>query len=157
MSPAMFKKERYERIIVQLTELFEKTSDPIARMATAAALLKGKMKHLFWIGFYRLVTGDLVVGPYQGSLACQVLARHTGVCWAAVDRGETVVVPDVEKFQGHIACDSRSKSEIAVPVRDMAGEIVAVLDADATVLAAFDAEDAYGLEHVAGLIYRPLS
>ncbi len=156
MSPAMSKKERYERVIAQLMGLFEKTSDPIARMATAAALLKGKMNHFFWAGFYRLVGEDLLVGPYQGSLACQVLARHTGVCWAAVDRGKTVVVPDVEKFPGHIACDSRSKSEIAVPVRDTTGAIVAVLDVDATVLDAFDAEDANGLEQLAKLIYRPL-
>ncbi len=77
-----------------------------------------------------MLDGDLVVGPYQGPLACQVLARGRGVCWAAVERGETVIVPDVRQFPGHIACDARSLSEIVVPVRDKDGAIVAVLDVD---------------------------
>ncbi len=156
MPSGMSKEERYGRIAAQLAELFKKTSDPIARMATAAALLKGKMNHFFWVGFYRVVGEDLIVGPYQGALACQVLARHTGVCWATADRGETVIVPDVEKFPGHIACDSRSKSEIAVPVRDHEGKIAAVLDVDAVVLDAFDENDANGLERIADLIYHTL-
>ena len=146
------KAARYDRVAAQLEEQFAKTRDPIARMATAAALLKGKLGHLFWVGFYRLVDGELTVGPYQGALACQVLARHTGVCWAGLDRGETVIVPDVEAFPGHIACDSRSRSEIVVPVRDRDGRVWAVLDADSDRPRAFDDDDARGLERIARMI-----
>ncbi|HSA32409.1 MAG TPA: GAF domain-containing protein [bacterium] len=146
------KTAKYDRIVAQLEELYLKTPDPVARMATASALLKGKFKYFFWVGFYRLVDGELTVGPYQGALACQVLKKHTGVCWAAVDRGETVLVPDVEKFPGHIACDGRSRSEVVVPLRDRAGRIWAVLDVDSDELNSFDADDAKGLEKVAALI-----
>lgn len=149
------KKERYTRLIAQMEGILSKTNDPIARMATSAALIKGKFPHFFWVGFYRLIGEDLIVGPYQGSLACQILARHTGVCWAAIDRNETIIVPDVTKFPGHIACDSRSKSEIAVPVPDGQGKVAAVLDGDATTLDAFDDDDRYGLERIAMLIYPP--
>src|SRR5512147_3325468 len=83
-------RDRYGRIAEQLAPLFAKVVDPQARMASAAALLHHKMPHFFWTGFYRLVDGDLVVGPYQGALACQVLERHTGVCWASADRNEVV-------------------------------------------------------------------
>ena len=146
------KAAKYDRVVAQLEELYQKTPDPIARMATAAALLKGKFKYFFWVGFYRLVDGELTVGPYQGSLACQVLRKHSGVCWAAIDRGETVLVPDVEKFPGHIACDGRSKSEVVVPLRDRDGRIWAVLDVDSDELDSFDVDDAKGLEKVAALI-----
>jgi GAF domain-containing protein len=121
-------------------------------MATVAALLYHKFDHYFWCGFYRRVGGDLVVGPYQGPLACQVLARGRGVCWEAVKRGEAVVVPDVHKFPGHIACDSRSLSEIVVPVRSAAGEVVAVLDVDSDKLDQFDEEDRQGLEAIVELL-----
>ena len=94
------------------------------RMATTAALLYHKFEHYFWCGFYRLADGDLLVGPYQGPLACQVLARGRGVCWEAVRRGETLIVPDVRLFPGHIACDARSLSEIVVPLRDASGAII---------------------------------
>lgn len=144
---------RYGRIAGQLEELYAEVSDPLSRMASAAALLHHKMPRFFWTGFYRLVGGDLIVGPYQGPLACMLLERHTGVCWAAVDRGEPVLVPDVHEFPGHIACDSRSRSEVVVPVRDAAGEIVAVLDVDSTELGAFSEVDVEGLQRVAGLIH----
>ncbi|HNT27842.1 MAG TPA: GAF domain-containing protein [bacterium] len=146
------KTAKYDRIVAQLEELYLKTPDPIARMATASALLKGKFKYFFWVGFYRLVGGELTVGPYQGALACQVLKKHTGVCWAAIDRGETVLVPDVEAFPGHIACDSRSRSEVVVPLRDRDGRIWAVLDVDSDELDSFDADDVAGLKKVAALI-----
>ncbi len=123
-----------------------------ARMATAAALLHHKMPHFFWTGFYRLQGGDLVVGPYQGPLACAVLARSQGVCWACVQRGAPVLVPDVHAFPGHIACDARSRSEVVVPLRDAAGQVVAVLDVDSQRLAAFDEVDVQGLAAVADLI-----
>jgi GAF domain-containing protein len=146
---------RYDRIAVQLEELFRKTTDPTARMATAVALLHHKMPHFFWTGFYRLVDGELVVGPYQGPLACQVLEREKGVCWAGVRREEPVLVPDVHEFPGHIACDARSQSELVVPVRDGAGRIVGVLDVDSEQLAAFGEADVAGLSRVVAMIYGP--
>jgi len=147
------KRDRYARIVKQLGELFARTTDPVARMATAAALLHAKMPTFFWTGFYLLVDDELTVGPYQGSLACLVLAKHTGVCWACVDRGEAVVVTDVHAFPGHIACDARSRSEVVVPLRDRSGSIVGVLDVDAEEPAAFDDVDREGLEAVARLIH----
>lgn len=146
------RRDRYTRIRAQLAELLTKTPDPVARMATVVALLHHKMPHFFWTGFYRLLDGDLVVGPYQGPLACQVLARGQGVCWAGVQRGESVVVPDVEKFPGHIACDARSKSEIVVPLRDAEGRILGVLDVDSDRPAAFDEVDREGLEPLVAMI-----
>lgn len=146
-------KDRYGRIADQLEELFHKTGDPIARMATAAAVLHHKMPHFFWTGFYRLQDGDLVVGPYQGPVACSVLKAPEGVCWAGVTSAETLLVPDVEAFPGHVACDSRSRSEIVVPLRDRGGEIVGVLDVDAKEPDAFTMADREGLEKIVGLIF----
>lgn len=147
------KLARYGRIREQLSGLLgKKTTDMQARMATIAALLYHKFDPYFWCGFYRLLDGDLVVGPYQGPLACQVLARERGVCWAAVQRGGTVIVPDVRQFPGHIACDSRSLSEIAVPVRDERGVIVAVLDVDSDKTGQFDDADREGLEALVALL-----
>jgi GAF domain-containing protein len=146
-------RARYERIQAQLAELFAKNDDPLARMATAVALLHHKNSHFFWTGFYRLVDGDLLVGPYQGPLACAQLERGTGVCWACVERGEPVLVPDVEAFEGHIACDSRSKSEVVVPLRDASGRITGVLDVDAKKRDAFTRTDVEGLTGVVALIH----
>jgi L-methionine (R)-S-oxide reductase len=147
------KRERYRRVAEQLRELFVSTSDPIARMATAAALLHAKMTGFFWTGWYLLNDGELLVGPYQGSLACLVLPAHQGVCWAGIDRGEALIVPDVHAFPGHIACDSRSRSEIVIPLRDRSGAVVGVLDVDSERPAHFDETDREGLEAVAALIY----
>jgi len=148
------RSARYDRIVVQLRELFGKygaACDREARLATAVALLHHKMPHFFWTGVYRLEGEDLVVGVYQGPLACAVLERGTGVCWACVERGETIVVPDVLAFPGHIACDARSKSEVVVPLRDTGGRIVGVLDVDSERPEAFDETDACGLERVVRL------
>jgi L-methionine (R)-S-oxide reductase len=146
------KRERYRRVAEQLRELFVSTSDPIPRMATAAALLHAKMGGFFWTGWYLLRDGELTVGPYQGSLACLVLPAHRGVCWAGIDRGEAVIVPDVHAFPGHVACDSRSRSEIVIPLRDASGAVVGVLDVDSERPAHFDEIDREGLEAVAALI-----
>ena len=148
------KQQRYDRIFTQLEGLLTTTPDPVARMATVAALLAGKMPQFFWIGFYRLIDGQLLVGPYQGPLACQKLPAGKGVCWAAVNTNDAVVVPDVHQFPGHIACDARSQSEIVVPCRDAQGCIRAVLDADSSKRGAFDAVDAAGLLRIAAMIYR---
>lgn len=144
---------RYARIVEQLRELFVKTHDPTARMATAAALLHHKQPHFFWTGFYRLVGGELVVGPYQGPLACAVLPGPAGVCWAAVQRAESILVPDVHAFPGHVACDSRSRSEVVVLMRDASGAIVGVLDVDSERPDAFGPDDLRGLETIAALIH----
>lgn len=143
---------RYRRIAAQLAELFLKTDDPTARMATAVAVLHHKMPHYFWTGFYRLVDGALVVGPYQGPVACAVLHGPEGVCWAGVRGDATVVVPDVHAYPGHVACDARSRSEIVVPVRDRAGVVVAVLDVDSEHPDAFGAADREGLERIVALL-----
>ena len=147
------KAGRYARIIAQLEELFVKTADPFARMATIAAVLHHKMENFFWTGFYRLVDDDLTVSVYQGSLACLVLKKHTGVCWSAVDQAKTVIVDDVHQFPGHIACDSRSNSEIVVPVFNKDGLVTAVLDIDSTIFANFDQTDAEYLEKICRLVY----
>ena len=148
------KKERYSRVIEQLEDLFKATDDPICRMATISSLLNHKLGHFFWVGFYRLIDGELLVGPYQGTLACQKLQRDTGVCWASVNRRQAVVVPDVEKFPGHIACDSRSKSEIVIPVYDKGGNVVAVLDADSDQLDTYDDIDRENLQTIVDMIYQ---
>jgi len=147
------KKQLYEQINRQLQELFLKTGDPIARMATAAAVLYHNFDHYFWCGFYRLLDGELTVGPYQGSPACQVLKKESGVCWAGISGGKTVIVADVHKFPGHIACDPRSASEIVVPVRNRNGEIVAVLDVDSDKTGQFDETDAAALEKISRMIF----
>jgi GAF domain-containing protein len=143
---------RYERIFDQLAELFAENDDPIARMATISALLHHKMPHFFWTGFYRLIDGKLVVGPYQGPLACAILDGPEGVCWACVKRAESIIVPDVHAFAGHVACDARSQSEIVVPVRDGSGKIVAVLDVDSDQPDSFSTVDQAGLEKIVALV-----
>jgi GAF domain-containing protein len=145
--------DRYRRVTDQLTELFATNRDPIARMATIAALLHHKMPHFFWTGFYRLQDGKLVVGPYQGPLACAVLDGPEGVCWAGIHRREPVLVPDVHAFEGHVACDSRSQSEVVIPVRDGAGEVVAVLDVDSDQPDAFSGTDVEGLVRIVALVH----
>lgn len=148
--------DRYTRIVAQLTDLFDTNRDPIARMATIAAVLHHKMPHFFWTGFYRLQDGKLVVGPYQGPLACAILDGPDGVCWAGVNRGEPVHVSDVHAFPGHVACDSRSQSEVVIPVHDQHGNIVAVFDVDSDQPDAFSQTDVEGLVAVMELIYRGL-
>ena len=143
---------RYGRIHAQLEPLLAQTGNTTARLATVAALLHHKLPHFFWTGFYILDRGELTVGPYQGTLACLILEKSQGVCWAAVNRRQTVVVPDVHQFPGHIACDSRSASEIVVPLVDGQGEVWAVLDIDSRSLDAFSEVDREWLEKIVRLI-----
>jgi GAF domain-containing protein len=145
--------ERYGRIHEQLVELFARNRDPIARMATIVALLHHKMPHYFWTGFYRLQDGKLVVGPYQGPLACAILDGPEGVSWAGIQRAEPVLVPDVHAFEGHVACDGRSQSEVVLPVRDAEGQIVGVLDVDSDQPDAFSATDLVGLTSIVALVH----
>ena len=146
------KKGRYERIYKQLEELVGKSDNPISRMATVVAVLHHKMEYFFWTGFYLMQDGRLLVGPYQGPVACQELAKNKGVCWSGINKKETIVVADVHQFPDHIACDSRSKSEIVVPLRSRKDEIIGVLDVDSKDLASFDEIDAEWLEKIIKLI-----
>jgi len=143
---------RYKRIYHQLESLCQHTSNPISRMATVAALLHHKMPHFFWTGFYILDFGELIVGPYQGPLACQVLEKNLGVCWAGIIRRSTILVPNVHDFPGHIACDSRSNSEIVVPLLDEDGQSWAVLDVDSKKPDTFTEIDKTWLEKIVKLI-----
>ena len=147
------KTERYKRIAKQLELLFRKISDPTARMSTTAALLHHKFSYFFWTGFYLLKEGELIVGPYQGPVACLLLEKNRGVCWAGINGSKAVIVPDVEKFPGHIACDNRSRSEIVVPMFDTNNEIIGVLDIDSKALDSFDLIDQKGLEDIVKLIF----
>lgn len=147
------KTGRYNRMYEQLQELFIKTDSQEAQMATAIALLHNKMDYFFWTGFYFLRDGELTIGNYQGSLACLVLKKDTGVCWAAINQKKTLIVDDVEQFEGHIACDGRSESEIVVPIKNKSGEIIGVLDIDSRTKKSFSNADAVGLEKIINLIF----
>ncbi len=146
------KTGRYERIYQQLQGLLAKPGNPISRMATVTAVLSHKIDYFFWTGFYLLEQGDLIVGPYQGPVACQLLAKDTGVCWASINQGKTIIVPDVHRFPEHIACDSRSNSEIVVPLRNKNGLLIGVLDVDSKDFASFDETDQLWLEKIVRLI-----
>lgn len=146
------KTGRYQRIYTQLQGLLTATRNREARMATIAAVLHHKMDYFFWTGFYCLTHGELIVRSYQGPVACQVLKKNTGVCWKAITDGETIVVTDVHEFPGHIACDSRSRSEIVVPLHDNNGDVYGVLDIDSADLSSFDETDAEWLEKIVALV-----
>ncbi len=146
------KDNRYKRLFDQINGLIKADADIIANMATVVAVLHHKMDCFFWTGFYRIIDGELIVGPYQGPAACIHLKKDTGVCWAGVNKRASMVVPDVEKFPGHIACDSRSKSEIVVPLKNKEGEIIGILDVDSKDLDSFDETDALWLERIVGLL-----
>ena len=146
--------ERFQRIADQLEELIAKTDDPAAHRATATALLHHKVPGVSWTGFYFIKDGELVVDAYQGHVACLVLEQHVGVCWAAIDRRESVLVEDVEAFPGHIACDNRSRSEVVIPVLGRDGEPIAVLDVDSHHPAHFDETDRQGYEAVVRMLER---
>lgn len=148
------KAGRYERVFSQLEELLQKTKDPISRMASINAVLHHKMDNFFWTGFYLIHDGELRVGPYQGPVACQILEKNKGVCWAAINEEKTIIVPDVELFSGHIACDSRSKSEIAIPLKNTQGITIGVLDIDSQLSENFDETDAKALEKICSLIFK---
>ena len=148
----MSRAAEYETVAAQVTTLIEEAPSFVAALASTAALLNDTFEHYFWVGFYLPEEdGSLSVGPYQGPLACMKIPAGRGVCGAAVERREVLVVPDVHAFPDHITCDSRSRSEVVVPVlRD--GEVRAVLDVDSDRLNAFDDSDRTGLVTLAGLL-----
>ena len=147
------KEKLYSELLLQLEGLLDGETDTVAVLANTAALLHDIMgDRFFWTGFYIVRGDELVLGPFQGTIACYRIKRGRGVCGTAWDRGETIVVPDVEQFPGHIACSSLSRSEIVVPVRDADGRVAAVLDIDSRDLDAFDDTDARHLNSVAALL-----
>lgn len=148
------KKSKYDRAMGQLEEIIGKTDDVVSRMATIVAVLYYKMTTFYWVGFYRLVDSQLLVGPYQGTVACLLLPEDKGVCRAVVNRKQTIIVPDVHEFAGHIACDPHSKSEIVVPCFDKEGNVFAVLDVDSDQYNAFDEIDGQCLEQIVRLINK---
>jgi GAF domain-containing protein len=154
---ALPKREAYAQLDAQLASLLDRLDDEIAAMATLSCVVHHAFGHL-WTGFYRVVAPSLLrVGPYQGTLGCLEIAFGQGVCGTAAAQRRTVIVPDVAAFPGHITCDSRSRSEIVVPVFARDGALVAVLDVDSEQPAAFDEEDARGLEQLLRLVRPPMA
>ena len=155
----MEKEEKYRLLTEQIKALVEGETDSVAVMANVCAAIHETMG-FFWTGFYRVMPKtqsddsdqELVLGPFQGPVACMHIPFGKGVCGSAWQRKETIVVPDVEQFPGHIACSSLSRSEIVVLVFSQAGEVVAVLDIDSKELATFDETDRQYLEAICGLI-----
>ena len=143
----MSKVEKYELLQQQTKALCAGETDQMAMMANVAAAIHLEMG-FWWTGFYRVQNDELILGPFQGPVACMHIGYGKGVCGTAWKQGETVVVPDVEQFPGHIACSSESRSEIVVPVKSAEGDIIGVLDIDSKDLATFDEVDKQWLEEI---------
>jgi GAF domain-containing protein len=153
-SPEAFTtpEERYAGLCAAARALIADEPDAVANMANLAALIWQFVPDLNWAGFYRVVSGGLVLGPFIGKPACIRIPLGQGVCGTAAARGETQLVPDVHAFPGHIACDAASASELVVPVRSPAGTVIAVIDLDSPVPARFGPTDAAGIEALAAVI-----
>jgi len=142
----------YQECEQKLVAMLSGEKDDIVKMATISSVLSGAFTQFFWTGFYRFIGGELIVGPYQGTPACTRIKVGRGVCGTVVSTGEALVVPDVHAFDGHIACDAASNSEIVVPVMSGA-TIIAVLDIDSTEFGAFDEIDLENLERILALFF----
>ena len=145
------KTKKYEELYAQIKAVVEGESDAIANMANVSAMLKDAFQW-WWVGFYRVVGYELVLGPFQGPIACMRIKKGRGVCGTAWEEDKTQLVPDVELFPGHIACSSESRSEIVVPLHDTEGNVTAVLDIDSEHLAMFDETDKQWLEKIATIL-----
>lgn len=145
------KEEQYQTLLPQIQALLEGETDLVANLANVSAALKEQFGWL-WVGFYLVKNEELVLGPFQGPVACTRIKKGRGVCGSAWAKGETILVPDVEKFPGHIACSSLSRSEIVLPLFKN-GEVAGVLDVDSENLDMFDETDKKYLEKVIGLIH----
>jgi L-methionine (R)-S-oxide reductase len=143
----MDKQAFYEELTEALCDLLSDERDWIANAANTAALLAMRIEHVNWVGFYFRRGNELVLGPFQGKPACVRIAIGRGVCGTAVQRGQTIIVPDVHRFPGHIACDGASNAEVVVPIVKE-GHVVGVLDIDSPILGRFDAADGAGLERI---------
>lgn len=144
------KAEKYAELLPQIQAVVSGESDLIANMANVASMLHETFR-FWWTGFYRVVDGELVLGPFQGPLACTRIAKGKGVCGTAWAERHTLIVPDVDAFPGHIACSSLSRSEIVVPVISQ-GNVIAVLDIDSEHLSTFDSTDRENLEKIASML-----
>jgi GAF domain-containing protein len=157
MSEALFlpatadRVELYSALAPQVRELLREERDLIAAMANLCAALRETF-HWHWVGFYRVMGAELVLGPFQGPVACSRIGHGKGVCGTAWAEEKVLTVPDVEKFPGHIACSALSRSEIVVPIRDRSGRVAAVLDIDSTELADFGQVDAHALDRLCALL-----
>jgi L-methionine (R)-S-oxide reductase len=155
-APTGSKAERYAEVAAEIASVLDGEPNLTARMATVASMLAATFDHYFWTGFYVVDPerpDELVVGPYQGTLGCLRIAFGRGVCGTAAATGEVQLVADVHAYPGHIACDSRSASEIVVPVFDAAGRLIAVFDVDSETNAAFDAVDQAGLQAILSRVF----
>lgn len=144
------KEELYQNLFPQIKSIVEDEKDTIANMANISACLYETFR-FWWVGFYRVVGDELVLGPFQGPVACTRIRKGRGVCGTSWQREETIIVPDVDQFPGHIACSSASRSEIVVPVFHN-GKVTAVLDIDSELLNTFDDTDKLWLERIAALL-----
>lgn len=149
--PTGSREEKYAALYPQIQGLLIGENDQTANLANIVAAIK-EVFGFFWVGFYIVKDGQLVLGPFQGPVACTRIPFHKGVCGHAYTIAETVIVPDVDAFPGHIACASASKSEIVLPVKNQAGKVTMVLDVDSDVLNDFSVVDQQGLEKILGLI-----
>lgn len=146
LTKGVSRSETYKELLPQIQAVVSGESDLIANLANTAAMLKEAF-HFFWVGFYLMKEGELVLGPFQGPLACTRIPMGKGVCGTVAEQGKTLIVPDVEAFPGHIACSSESKSEIVVPLL-VEGQVQLVLDVDSDSLDDFGEEDQIYLEQV---------
>ena len=149
------KRALYDEMAAQLAALLSGESDPVANAANTAAVIYHGLPDLNWAGFYFRRDNGLVLGPFQGTPSCVRIPWDQGVCGTAAARGITVIVPDVDQFPGHIACDPASRSELVVPLVK-AGEVTGVLDLDSPVLARFDEEDRAGVERLVAILIASL-
>lgn len=147
----MNKDQLYQQLAAQAKSLVDGVDNVVGALGNVTALLKEELPSFFWVGFYVVKDGRLQLGPFQGPVACYGIERGRGVCGAAWEKAQTLVVPDVHLFPGNIACSSRSNSEIVVPVFH-GGEVVAVIDVDSEDVDAFDEEDKRGLETIAQIV-----
>jgi L-methionine (R)-S-oxide reductase len=150
LTQGLTRAERYQELLPQIEGVISAESDLIANLANVAAILKEGLG-FFWVGFYRMMEGELVLGPFQGPLACTRIALDRGVCGACATQRKTLIVPDVEKFPGHIACSSLSRSEIVLPLI-AEGKVQLVLDVDSEQLDDFSETDQHYLELVMALL-----
>ena len=150
----MVKEELYKDAVGYISSITEKETEQVSALANVAAILKETLPYYFWVGFYLVKDEQLVLGPFQGPVACTRIKKGNGVCGEAWDLAETVVVDDVDLFPGHIRCSSESKSEIVVPIINDDDDVVAVIDVDSAELASFDDTDQEYLEQIAKMLVK---